>query len=324
MTDADKTPDAQQSTEQPNLGVVQTTPAAPQKIDPAPKTEETKSKPPKPPILVKIIEQVELSPLERQTIDLARRTYWVTFLGLFFALGAAIFVAVQMKELADQNKILSDGAITQVANSISADRLAQKQLAALQAQVAAIQEQTQQEQRAWVELQFTDSIGASQQGIPIKPNQPLVIPVRVINTGNSPATQVKAKVWIELVKSGSSPKLETSTAPPTVIGYGVLFRNELRDVIAVRFRFISGSQKTELDPLTVDELQQFQDRKVYIAVYGVVTYVDVFNVERWTKFCGWSPSTTGTAYYSAEECTAYNSVGPEDKNPTQAKQSKPI
>ena len=42
--------------------------------------------------------------------------------------------------------------------------------------------------------------------------------------------------------------------------------------------------------------------KAYLAIYGIITYDDVFGAHHWTKFCTW-PATNGV--FHTYECTQF-------------------
>jgi hypothetical protein len=56
---------------------------------------------------------------------------------------------------------------------------------------------------------------------------------------------------------------------------------------------------------TEEEVVGIRDGKLYLAVYGVIAYRDVFGVDHWTHFCKWE-GENGT--FQAKKCTQYNSV----------------
>jgi hypothetical protein len=113
------------------------------------------------PILVRIVGGDDLEPFEQQSLDISRRTYWVAFLGLWFALAAAVFVGVQDFEMTKQTQILASqseganaGALMDEMNTRRQLDIAQKQMEALQNQVATMHHNFAVEQQPFI--WFTD------------------------------------------------------------------------------------------------------------------------------------------------------------------------
>ena len=52
--------------------------------------------------------------------------------------------------------------------------------------------------------------------------------------------------------------------------------------------------------LTPTENQELSAGRAYLAVYGKMTYRDVFGVSHWTKFCSWVPLNSTRAITTEE------------------------
>jgi hypothetical protein len=235
----------------------------------------------------------------------------LTFGILLIAGVTAIILSGQFSEMSTQTAILatqiqgdSSNASLRAVETQEQLVIAQKQANAAQASVSAIQRQMQQDQRPWIALSFV-STEIQVQGLRITENEPLRIPVRTINTGKTPARKVVANIFVEIVKNGESPKLDLAKVPPSKLLFGILFPNNPSVDLVFRMRK-KGAAEAAFDALSSTEFQGLNSKTVYIAVYGRIDYVDVFNIPRWTKFCGWTSGSPG--YYSAQACTAYNSV----------------
>ena len=56
---------------------------------------------------------------------------------------------------------------------------------------------------------------------------------------------------------------------------------------------------------TSPKITAIADGKSYVAIYGIITYDDVFGDHHWTKFCSW-PAINGV--FHTYQCTQFNSV----------------
>lgn len=154
------------------------------------------------------------------------------------------------------------------------------------------------DQRAWLQFQASPtkpgSDGATWQ---LTSGQPVTYPLRVVNTGKTPAKNLDMKIFIDIVPADQEPPLEyvdkNSGHPYGHITSGIVFPNADFNQTVVR-PSADGSPQLAI-----------KDGKSYLAVYGVIDYDDVFKTHRRTKFCAWI-ATSGT--FHASGCTKYNSV----------------
>jgi hypothetical protein len=67
-------------------------------------------------------------------------------------------------------------------------------------------------------------------------------------------------------------------------------------------------QEEERKQASPPELRDYKDGKFYFVFFSTVAYLDVFKVEHWTHFCGWTASASppGEKIFPARPCTDYN------------------
>jgi hypothetical protein len=167
------------------------------------------------------------------------------------------------------------------------------------------------DQRAW--LEFGAQSGTSEGGGPdwhITSGQPITYPIRIANVGKTPAKHMVVKVFVDVIDSSQDPPLDRvgtaktgSAFPFALVEAGVVFPNG--DFSQSVMRVVRGGA-----PLvaTLDEARALRDGRAYLAVYGIITYDDVFNAPHWTKFCHW---VAGDGSFHARGCTEYNGVDDE-------------
>jgi hypothetical protein len=139
------------------------------------------------------------------------------------------------------------------------------------------------DQRPWVKV-------VSRTGIPEKGPR-LAIEMSVIATGKNPAKSVSAKFFVERVKTGETPKL-SETDPMGAFSTGIMFPDSPPQRMPLAYDLLGS------------EMDDFNEGRIFLAIYGRVNYRDMFQTEHWTKFCSFSSPKDGL--YSAEKCTAYN------------------
>ena len=61
-------------------------------------------------------------------------------------------------------------------------------------------------------------------------------------------------------------------------------------------------------PFTSTEAEAFRNNKLYLVIYGTVTYTDFFKVQHWTKFCYPFYETSAPAL----SCAQYNGIDTND------------
>jgi hypothetical protein len=167
------------------------------------------------------------------------------------------------------------------------------------AQLNIMQRQMVVSERSWIQVRTVDTIYRAED---VKGN----ILMHVVNSGNTPATDITVHGVVEAVKSDTGPsffykrehsKLDIPILFPKV---EIPFENEIHELKGQGFEF-GDEQRKELAS---------GDR--YLAIYGTVTYKDEFG-SWWTTFCDWQ-GFVKTRSYIASPCTSYNRVGKQEKN----------
>lgn len=156
------------------------------------------------------------------------------------------------------------------------------------------------DQRAWIKIEHVLE--------EITENKPLWVKIHVTNTGKTPAKRVDGLFWLQKVASQASPNFASPGGAHQASFTGILLPSSPINVRAARF--------TEQTPdifnppnLTKSDVEDIKYGRAYIAIFGKVTYFDIFDIPHWITFCGWEVRANGN--YSAMECAEYNNI---DKN----------
>jgi hypothetical protein len=267
------------------------------------------------PLLIRVIEDEELKPFERNM-------YLLTVIGIVVASATAFFIWAQFRVMSDQTQVLSTQTQLSVSESIHSDQILAKQIALAQEQTKAVemqahaaqdsaiavQRQMRQDQRPWIQLSLIPG-----DKITYTENSPLTAHLRITNTGKTAARHVAMFILLEYVKNGSEPTLPKLTDKKVrqynVMVAGILFPNTPQDIqisgVSTKISTLK-EKRSEPPPLTRSEHDDLASGKAYIGIDGFVRYDDVFNVKHWTTFCNWIAAKNGN--YSASECARYNNV----------------
>lgn len=163
----------------------------------------------------------------------------------------------------------------------------------------------QQDERAWLRFDaYSDAPGTDRVSTSITTGQPVTYPMKVANVGKTPARNMDMKIFVDIGDALQEPPLDHvdggTISPHGHATAGIIFPNSEFKQSVVRL----GDDGSPL-VATDKEVVAIRDGKAYLAVYGVVTYDDVFNTHHWTKFCSW---IAGNGKFEARQCTQYNSV----------------
>jgi hypothetical protein len=239
----------------------------------------------------------------------------LTALLMFIGVGTAWIFYGQFREMKTQTGIINDQAKQAAADTIEASKRADKQLeligkqaSAAQDSVGAIQRQMRQDQRPWLGLQMDWPPIKSPSGevigklVRVTENQPLTVPMQLTTTGKTVARRVLAKIFIEVVKTSESPHLDSSKPPAWGLTAGIIVPNAPSNFFAHRLL----PKKTGLEAmsnLTPSENQELSAGRAYLAIYGTMTYTDVFDISHWTRFCSWVPLNSAPRFYNSKTCS---------------------
>jgi len=124
--------------------------------------------------------------VEKDLSTFERQMLWATWVAVIVAGLTGIILYSQFRIMGDQTKILSDQGISAIAGAIESERNTREQLRIANAQaqaaqdsVRAIQQQMRQDQRPWLDIEFSDIVWAE--------NQPLGVSMTLVNKGKTPA-----------------------------------------------------------------------------------------------------------------------------------------
>jgi len=256
-------------------------------------------------ILVRVLEDDELKPFEAQTLFWAKVGFYLAITTLLIAVLTLIVFYNQLNVMQTQ---LQEAEI----DSKISDLRARLQHQTAQAQVDAIKRQMRQDQRPWVALTFNWPLVKGSNGeigklVRVTENQPLVVPIRVINTGKTAARNIVAKIFVEVVKANDNPALDSSKASAWNFSAGIFSPNAPADSVAYR----QQPKKIGLEAmsnLTPAENQELSSGRAYLAMHGEIIYKDIFDIPHWTKFCSWVPLSPIEHTYNAKKCSDYNDV----------------
>jgi hypothetical protein len=163
------------------------------------------------------------------------------------------------------------------------------------------------DERAWVEVKPL----ATNERVPaveVVAGKPVFFPIKVVNTGKTPAKQVRLTLAIEIPASSNEANfdcVQKGVCLSHVEVWGMMSPGDSDEIITPRFLDTSNPSLVATDA----EATAWEEERAYVAIYGVISYVDVYNTRHWTNFCYWqnNPSARRTGF-SAVKCTGYNTV----------------
>jgi hypothetical protein len=159
------------------------------------------------------------------------------------------------------------------------------------------------DQRAWINI----SVGQA----PLIEGKQIEMPIRVTNSGKTPAFNVQGVIVVNLLGVGEEPDFDYKSGHPFyAIDVGAAIPNS-----PANFSFpVLPKYRTPQEPLApvLDNsaiTQGIGTGKLYIAVHSKVTYDDVFGTHHWTTFCSYSANSVGLPEKPvANTCGQYNNV----------------
>jgi hypothetical protein len=164
------------------------------------------------------------------------------------------------------------------------------------------------DQRAWLKVEPVPDVPTGDTtSAQIAYGQPVVYPLRITNTGKSPARKFAMKIFIDIIDASQEPPLdrvEDSSSYPNggSITAGIIFPNaDFKQPIT---RVAKGGTPVTA---TIDEVNAIKTGGAYLAVYGIINYDDIFNAHHWTKFCTWIAGSRSGSFH-AQQCAQYNNV----------------
>jgi len=208
-------------------------------------------------------------------------------------------LAEAAKAQAEAAKATAESSKAQSENTARQLIISEEQAKAAQGSVQATQRQMRQDQRAWLNPQAVFSaIGES---------KPIGAVVQVINNGRTPARRIFFELVVEKVSSNKSPSFDYS-GPHFKPHIGTMFTNVTQEMKISAFRSDYVAKVASEMLLTKPEYEELVSGQAYVAVFGKMTYLDVFGIEHWAKFCRWKDYSTSFSFFNADKCVEYNDV----------------
>ena len=152
------------------------------------------------------------------------------------------------------------------------------------------------DQRAWLNVSYGNyryTIG-----------QPFSTVLQVLDTGRTPARNVKGTVVVHLLKVGEKPAFTYDHGES--VETGTMFPNVSQAVISWLIpTSIPWGQPVKPMLITGPIFQDLKSGKSYILVYGKLTYDSAFGANHFFQFC----ATSGAVQFAEpKECIEYNDV----------------
>jgi hypothetical protein len=162
------------------------------------------------------------------------------------------------------------------------------------------------DQRAWIGV----VVGRGE----LVNQKPITMPIRIINTGRTPALHVHATIVVNLLTEDEEPDFAYVPGHPKYdIEGNTILPNLPQDVAFAALPKYVDSTKPLNQILVTDAVRQgIQNGKLYTVVHGEIFYDDIFGIPHWIRFCNYAHNVVGFRQKSvANTCGSYNDV---DKN----------
>lgn len=207
----------------------------------------------------------------------------------------------QLTEMQKQSTILQQQAIQSASDFAQQLTIARQQTEAAQESVMAIQRQMRQDQRAWIDIEFGTFHWA--------PNEPLRVPFTLVNTGRTPARDVKGTAVVEKIARGQKPNFGDSRKPVNDFGNRSLFPNSPEQNFGFQsLQYKANTKEIGARRMSAADIAEITTGRAYIAVHGMITCQDIFKTRHWLKYCGYSAEDLILVQDSIKACTDYNDV----------------
>lgn len=133
------------------------------------------------------------------------------------------------------------------------------------------------DQRAWITLE--------EAGRQLNVGQPIAFRFFLHNTGKTPARDLDATFRMEILDVGGQP---TFTYPDKFITYihtNAQFPNDRTTLGITSLIPVPGTETIQPTMFTQDLGDKWNNRQIWFAVYGVITYIDIFGKTHWDRKC---------------------------------------
>jgi hypothetical protein len=137
--------------------------------------------------------------------------------------------------------------------------------------------------------------------------QEMIWTLNLANVGKTAARNVALTAYVEVADAVQGVHLGCVDGTLTCTNLnkttGILFPGVEFEKFAVNRRDQRGQPWLVSDA----EASSFIEGKSFTAVYGIVTYDDIFDSHHWTKFCFWDAGKVGAGFH-ARPCTQYSNT----------------
>lgn len=181
--------------------------------------------------------------------------------------------------------------------------LAIYQSSVINGQLKAMRSDTQ----AWVTVDFRDKPSFADWTI----NGLLTTMLSMKNGGKTPAANLSGDLGLEIMPLGQDPDFNAPVIRNQIFE-GTLLAGDHKDIPVARLRQKVGAAKGvgEAYPFTQNDKDALDQDKAWMAVFGRITYEDVFHKPHWTQFCFWlnlrSREREYLPMYMTKGCAKYN------------------
>ncbi|HUE54896.1 MAG TPA: hypothetical protein VMO76_03625, partial [Candidatus Udaeobacter sp.] len=152
------------------------------------------------------------------------------------------------------------------------------------------------DQRAWVTL-------VAAQTPKITLNQPIILSLRIENTGKTPAEKLSGYIVCEIFANGSEVKFLTfRQTVREELQMGPLNPNSHRTLPPIQ---TLNQQSSKAEIATPQMAKALADGSAFVMLHGKLTYVDAWKVNHWINFCDVPLGKTPPNF---TKCTEYGEI----------------
>jgi hypothetical protein len=163
------------------------------------------------------------------------------------------------------------------------------------------------EQRAWLKVETI---------VPFEVHESMQTNVIITNVGKSPALRSAVDASYQVLDSKRAPTFYPDKGRFAAFA-NMIFPMDHADFSTGTMPFNDDGTARNLSSAEIAALLSGDS---YMAIWGVVSYIDQFGLH-WTRFCSWKSYQQGPHDFEARACTNYNAVGdgpvpePQHKQP---------
>jgi hypothetical protein len=132
----------------------------------------------------------------------------------------------------------------------------------------------------------------------LRKSEEIFVPIQLRDIGKTPARKIDGFVVIEELKTGDAPRFDKSIFIP--LRAGIIWPEFPQNTMAME-------RTSEKKPViaTSQKMDQYAKGDLAFAVWGRITYEDIFHESHWTQFCH-TISSKPSAH--SKQCADYNEI----------------